>query len=260
MSKEAAPPTIIKLLVEENFNLRNKELYLSYKELDKDCNWSYRDLYCSDTLTNFVHDSIRPLYKKLWNNFFKVKYYSEDFKSLTKDRSKICIYLKYWFYDQLLHKNIDNDGIGKFFSAWESTSQGYKRDLIGCELYKMNLNEIKETKLLYDYFLLYDGYNIDELVSHKIYVSPYCQYLKKAADVYKKRKSECAIEKNSGLCKEFENYIKKHMIKKDITLFKGKCKNEEQLVFKRMNASETRLNPSLRTLVENVHFNITMKK
>ncbi|EDL42886.1 variable surface protein Vir21-related [Plasmodium vivax] len=293
MSNGTAPPTIKELLLDEvnfyisfkplkrtyhlnilfiqkvskrifrnnknNYNLRNKGLYLSYNDFNKECKWSYRDLYCSDALTNFVDESIRPLYKKLWNNLFKVKYFSEDFKSLPKEKKKICIYLKYWFYDQLLSKNISNDGIGKFFSAWESTSQGYKRDLIGCELYKMSLNEIKETKLLYDYFLLYDGYNNDELVSHKIYVSPYCQYLKEAADVYKKRKIECVSGNNIERCKEFKNYIKNYMIKNDITLFKGKCKNEEQRV-ERMDATETMFNPALKELVEKVHFIITMKK
>ncbi|CAI7718290.1 PIR protein [Plasmodium vivax] len=250
MSNGTAIPTIKELLLDENFNLREKELYLSYNELNKECKWSYRDLYCSDILTKFVDKSIRPLFKKLWNNFFKVRYFLEDFKYLSKKGNKICIYLKYWFYDQLLSENINDDGIDKFFSAWESTAQGYKHDLIGCEIYKMNLNEIKETKLLYDYFLLHEGYNNDDLVNHKIYVSPYCQYLKEAADVYKKRKSECTSDNNSGLCKEFQKYIKNHMIKKNITLFKGKCKNEEKIVVERMDASETISNPALKELVE----------
>ncbi|KMZ82864.1 variable usrface prootein Vir21, partial [Plasmodium vivax India VII] len=207
--------------------MREKELYKSYNELNQKCSWTYRDLYCSDALTSFVDDSIRHLYKKLWNNFFKVKYYSGDFKYLTKDKKKFCAYLKYWFYDKLLSKNVNDKVIEKFFSDWESTTKSYNLDTIGCELYKMNLNEIKETKQLYDYFLFHDGYTINDLVNHKIYVSPYCQYLKKAADVYKKRKSECASDHNSGRCKEFNNYIDRKMIKNDITLFKGKCKNEE---------------------------------
>ncbi|KMZ95645.1 variable usrface prootein Vir21, partial [Plasmodium vivax Mauritania I] len=249
MSNGTATPTIKELLLDENYNLRNKGLYLSYNDFNKECKWSYRDLYCSDILTKFVDDSIRPLFKKLWNNFFKVKYFLEDFKYLPNDKTKICIYLKYWFYDQL-SKNIDDNDIDKLFSAWKPTAQGYKRDLIGCELYKMNLNEIKETKLLYDYFLLHEGYNNDELVSHKIYVSPYCQYLKEAADVYKKRKSECVYGNDSGKCKEFKNYIERHMIKKNITLFKGKCKNEEQLVVERMDTPEAILNPALKELVK----------
>ncbi|GAW79041.1 variable surface protein [Plasmodium gonderi] len=253
MSGGTRIPTIHKLLVEDDYKLREKDLYLTYIEFSKPC-VPGDDINCSDILAESLNGRMRKLYKQFVHNFHKLKDTENLFKRINGMEKKGCTYLKYWLYDRFIYNKYSDDDIQSFFNSWELSMKSLFDEQCECKLHRMNLDELQRIKNLYDYFLFYDGYGSVDLVSHKIYSSSYCSYLQGAENIYNNMKIEC-VDNNKEYCKEF-NDLRKHinvdMNKIKIILFKGNCKNEITGTFKKTNEPKNMLiNPLLKGLIEN---------
>ncbi|KMZ77286.1 hypothetical protein PVIIG_05331 [Plasmodium vivax India VII] len=229
-------------LTEENPSLKNSELHKFYSEFNEDCNTNVDDLYCTIQISP---EAIGPSAKKLCNVFFcnlkQLLGRDKDY-FIKKDEScninNICIYLKFWFYDQVIKEKLTANDVKSIINHWGSQKDIFLSEYkCPCEFYEMELSEIKEIKQLYDYFVFYDVYKKFSIINNKIYNSSYCKYLKKAIDLYNRKVAQCKKNETS-LCKEFNNYIKRSINADYLLAFNGECKNEK-LSKSRYRSNET---------------------
>ncbi|KMZ95690.1 hypothetical protein PVMG_05834 [Plasmodium vivax Mauritania I] len=219
-------------LTEENPRLKNSELHKFYNEFNEDCNSNVDDLYC--TIQN-SHEEIGSSAKKLCNKFFcklkKLLREKPDYFTKKDDSYKInnrCTYLKFWFYDQVIKEKLTENDVKSIINHWKRQKDIFLGEYkCPCEFYEMKKNEIKNIKKLYDYFVFYDVYKKFSIINNKIYNSSYCKYWKSVIDLYNQKVLECKQIKNSGSCKEFDNYIKSSINTNYLLAFNGECKNEK---------------------------------
>ncbi|SBT02009.1 PIR Superfamily Protein [Plasmodium ovale curtisi] len=191
-------------------------------------------IYCGQDHNNdFTYDSVRELYNKFYPNL-KVISNNEikTFKEITVEKNKLCIYLKYWFFDQIMTKGMDNSQIIQFFDVWNKLKGETCSDCV-CQFYKLSLNEIKQIKYLYDYFLFYD--RSDEVkeknvAKDKIFSTEYCSYIKESSFIYSSRVVGCEGNTVNSYCKEFNEYIKNYIKFDDDELSLIQCPGDLSLV------------------------------
>lgn len=156
----------------------------------------------------------------------------KTFKEITVEKNKLCIYLKYWFFDQIMTKGMDNSQIIQFFDVWNKLKGETCSDCV-CQFYKLSLNEIKQIKYLYDYFLFYD--RSDEVkeknvAKDKIFSTEYCSYIKESSFIYSSRVVGCEGNTVNSYCKEFNEYIKNYIKFDDDELSLIQCPGDLSLV------------------------------
>ncbi|GAB69655.1 hypothetical protein PCYB_004040 [Plasmodium cynomolgi strain B] len=138
----------------------------------------------------------------------------------------LCIYLKYWLYDQLIERQVNQDDFTSFFNHWNKQKNEKCSDC-ECEFPIKEFSEIIQIKSIYDVFLFWDSYNDKNKMNKVISNMEYCKYIDESKILYDLYKVMCKSDNNSLLCKEFNNYIIPHLKIDDN--FNIICKMEEEL-------------------------------
>ncbi|KMZ87787.1 hypothetical protein PVBG_05039 [Plasmodium vivax Brazil I] len=196
----------------EDLNISNiNKLYVAF--FDDDCYGPVAGyLHCSsDNSYESIPPSLFDLYKKFERNITSISNESIDaYKHIEKNKSKLCIYLKYWLYDQLIKRQVNQDDFTKFFNLWNERKKE-KCSLCECEFPIQKISEIKQIKKIHDAFLFWDSYNDKAKMKNVISNMEYCKYIDDSKILYYSYQMKCENGNNSLLCKEFNNYIIPHL-------------------------------------------------
>ncbi|CAI7723116.1 PIR protein [Plasmodium vivax] len=212
MAPSAKTYTLTKLS-SENDELKDTYLYEFYlHHFDKECDNSAGS---SDFCVSYNGDepldpSLHEFYGKLERNLKRIPILSTD---PTEDKHKLCFYLKYWFYDQVISKNIQNNQITQLLNIWEQ-NKSKKCPECKCELDVKSLHNIKGLKQYYDYYLFLEAYKNTETMSKEIYNKKYCKYLEDARVSYILFTTECFSKYALSVkeyCNEFIEYIMEYL-------------------------------------------------
>ncbi|KMZ99274.1 hypothetical protein PVNG_02157 [Plasmodium vivax North Korean] len=208
---------------EDDYNIKADILYKFYFEFNNNYNINHNDFPIEDYFSNLLSTgSARDLFKKFIENIkFLSKKYSNKFNKIDKGEQikKRCIYLKYWFYDEILKKKFNNSDIDKLNKDWESKKNLFSsNEYFSCEFYKLNLEQIKEIKKLYHFLIIYNIYK-----NNDIYPSAYCQYLKELSDIITKNTTSCESHSNDAYCNEYNTYIKPYINEDILPLPDDRC-------------------------------------
>ncbi|KMZ82576.1 variable surface protein Vir21 [Plasmodium vivax India VII] len=218
-------------LIDKDPTLCNNDLFKFYKKFSSKCEDLNDEAYCKVNMFEGVNESANDIFKKLMRNVNKIIKNSDIYYNTIDNGNYInkrCIYLKYWLYDKILTKNIDESNIGKIFEALVPNNEKPSDNSLKCEFHEIKLNEIKDIKKLYDYFVFYDGYKfVGNIINDKIFNSVHRDYLKGAIDVHKKAESDCTEKNITGYCNEYNNYIKKYIDGKVLYSLEKKLKDED---------------------------------
>ncbi|KMZ90577.1 variable surface protein Vir21 [Plasmodium vivax Mauritania I] len=198
-----------------NQELKNTDLYTFYHyHFDKICDNTPKSLYFCDPFNGdkSLDLSLQEFYRKLERNLKLIPQLSaKSDEEISVDKHKLCFYLKYWFYDRVIAKEIDSTQITQFLSIWELNK---REKIFECEHDVKSLPNIKVLKQYYDYYLFLDAYkNIDNL-SKEICYKVYRKYLEDARASYSLFTTKCSnngADAAKGYCKEFNKYIKQYL-------------------------------------------------
>ncbi|KMZ95382.1 variable surface protein Vir21 [Plasmodium vivax Mauritania I] len=219
-------------LIDNDPTLCNNDLFKFYDKFSSKCEDSNGEDYCKVNMFEDVNGSAKDIFKKLMRNVnMLIKDNGKHYDTIDKGNytSKRCIYLKYWLYDKILTENINESSISKIFNALSQNKENLTNNDIKCEFHEINLNEIKDMKKLYDYFVFYDGYKfVENIIYDKIFNSVHHDYLKRAIDVHKNAESECSKQDiTGGYCNEYNKYIKKYIDSDVLNSLEKKLKDED---------------------------------
>ncbi|VUZ99876.1 PIR protein [Plasmodium vivax] len=196
----------------EDLNISNiNKLYVAF--FDDDCYGSVaRYLHCSsDNSYESILPSLFDLYKKFERNITSISNESIDaYKNIEKNKSKLCIYLKYWLYDQLIKRKVNQENYTKFFNLWNER-KAVKCSECECEFPIKEFSEIEQIKKIYDFFLFWDSYKDKEEIINVISNKEYCKYIDASKSLYYLYQMKCEKDNNLLLCKEFNKYIFPHL-------------------------------------------------
>ncbi|KMZ76898.1 hypothetical protein PVIIG_05826 [Plasmodium vivax India VII] len=128
------------------------------------------------------------------------------------DEGKLCFYLKYWLYDQIVDKKIDSE-ISQFWELWKSLKTENCQKCT-CEFEIEKISDIKKLKTIYDYILFKDTYDNEEKINAAISKRKFCPYINEARILYLFKKPPCTKETDK-FCNEIKKYIIPHLKTKD---------------------------------------------
>ncbi|GAB69533.1 CYIR protein, partial [Plasmodium cynomolgi strain B] len=168
-----------------------------------------------ESLDSFPYE----FYIKLERNLKLIpKISDESIEERSKDKNKLCFYLKYWFYDQVITKGIKNTQITQLLKIWQQ-NKIKKCTECECELDVKSLNDINGLKKIYDYYLFLELYKDKNIMSHNIYNKDYCKYLEDARASYKLLYiSRCSKNNANDVYKYCNEFIKHIMPYDDIDM------------------------------------------
>ncbi|SBT02947.1 PIR Superfamily Protein, partial [Plasmodium ovale curtisi] len=188
------------------------DLYKSYEVLNKSLADLNNTNFCVNISFSELDDpDVISLQKKLLRNLGILQKPEEFFVGdITKSKDKLCVYLKYWLYEQLIVNDFSNFEINLLFDFLEKHKNGCMKDKSlekTCNFYKLSLKDIHEIKNLYDYIEFLNNKDIkiyDEISKDHEWVS----YFKKGLDLYKISKIRCSSDKHNNYCYEFNEFEK----------------------------------------------------
>ncbi|CAI7718695.1 Plasmodium vivax Vir protein, putative [Plasmodium vivax] len=200
---------------ELNETVLNK-LYQSYFESDCVYRFESFDTCYPDEREETLPQNLRELYKKFERNIIllcdKSKKFSVEWE---KNEDKLCFYLKYWIYDQLISNNVSDAHFSQFFKIWNENKGKNYLDC-GCKFNITHFLNVKLLKKIYDYFLFLEAYEKTAKINEKVSNMNYCKYIEDAKAVYTTYPSICETS-NTETCQEFKKYISPYMKKDDDT-------------------------------------------
>ncbi|KMZ83417.1 hypothetical protein PVBG_06103 [Plasmodium vivax Brazil I] len=169
-------------------------------------------LHCpSDNSYGSIPSSLTDLYKKFVRNITLISdESSEAFNYIKIDKSKLCIYLKYWLYDQLIKRKVNQENFTIFFNHWNEQKTN-KCPECKCEFPIEKISEIEQIKKIHDFFLFLDSYKDKEEIINVISNKEYCKYIDASKSLYYLYQMKCEKDNNLLLCKEFNKYIFPHL-------------------------------------------------
>ncbi|SBT55114.1 PIR Superfamily Protein [Plasmodium ovale wallikeri] len=201
------------MFAQEHVTLAQTDLYELYYTFNNVCNdiGGSPQLCSSDQSYKSLDSSVQELYKKLVSNLKRISNYEDNsFREEIEDKNKMCTYLKYWYYEQLITKNISDINISKIIEVWDKEKQSFP--MCTCELYIKKLSDIKALKKIYDYFLFYELYKDINTIKNNVFDKPYCKYLEDVNRyLYTMLEMDCETKENSPYCKELKKYIKNYI-------------------------------------------------
>ncbi|GAB69623.1 hypothetical protein PCYB_003720 [Plasmodium cynomolgi strain B] len=204
--------TLLEFEEQNNSEFSQTNLNVLYKAFfNNECSgnsYSYYD-YCEQDESYELKDQHRELYKKFERNLKLITNDTDYYGRYGTDNVKLCFYLKYWFYDQLIVNNFTNENIAKILKLWNERKEK-KCANCDCEFDVKNLYEIKILKNIYDYFFFLDAYKDISKISTKISKKNYCKYVALGSTYLSTYEKNCKSD-NGSFCKEFKKYIKKYV-------------------------------------------------
>ncbi|KMZ88483.1 hypothetical protein PVBG_05441 [Plasmodium vivax Brazil I] len=212
-----------------NDKLRLSNLNTFYQSyFDSACD-NYVDsyYYCSeDTDLDTLPPHLLQLYRKFVRN---LKLMWVDGKTIydiwEKDKKKLCSYLKYWLYDQLISNDVSQDHFLQFFNLWNK-HKSEKCSKCECEFNITNFPNVKMLKKAYDYSLFLKAYKKTAKINNQIFNKNYCKYIAEAKAIYSLLELSC--EKNyTAHCKEFKEYVLPYVKYKDSRRYEVVVEDED---------------------------------
>ncbi|KMZ76861.1 hypothetical protein PVIIG_06049 [Plasmodium vivax India VII] len=197
-----------------NFLEGNDKLILSYLNtfyqsyFDHECSNNVDSFYyCSqDTNINTRLPGLWQIYRKFERN---LKFIWDDERMYDffweTNKEKLCSYLKYWIYDQLISKDISQDDFSQFFKLWNER-KSEKCSKCKCEFNITSLYHVKQLKKTYDYSLFLKAYKNTAKINKKIHNMNYCKYISDAKAMYSLLGDTCK-KKKAEYCNEFNEYV-----------------------------------------------------
>ncbi|SBT74000.1 PIR protein [Plasmodium ovale] len=238
---ESKGDNILILLTENDTFVKNPELKLFYEELDTVCSKGEKSGCDVTTYDKYPDDhKFTTFYKKLHGIKKKFSSDVDKFENLKNEPTKRCMYLKYWFYNQVIHNGFTSNEIMDIFQLWDNSYNkiefSIKDDRINvrygnsdgdadikCLINFTTVDDIKKVKVLFDYTENYHGNKKKISINKKICGTIYEDYIKRTIGICNVRDSRSSNE--SGFCKELNEY-------KDIygitTLPELECTEEEE--------------------------------
>ncbi|KNA01580.1 hypothetical protein PVNG_06180 [Plasmodium vivax North Korean] len=195
----------------------NSKFYKIYEVFDKSCE-SFTDghLSCLRDPTNSWAKSGKAIkvLKKLYSNLYRIyatltgsnNSYVDDIK---REDYKLCFTsLKYWLYDQIITKELEETKIVEIFTGWKSYIKGKVENPTSnyCEFNKLTLDEIKKLKNIYAlYTVLYDN---DKFETCNKNTCKYLDYVGKGLDELISSINSCSSNPNmTNYCKELKEFL-----------------------------------------------------
>ncbi|SBT74391.1 PIR protein [Plasmodium ovale] len=201
------------MFVEEDASLKETKLYKLYEKFDNVCDHGIEspELCSSDESHKSLNISIQEVYKKLISNLKRIsRNNGQIYDEITSDKNELYTYLKYWFYDHIIKKDITDSQINEILTVWNKEKiQNFAE--CKCEFNIKSSSLIKQIKKIYDYSLFYEKYKDARSTNEKIYNSKYCKYLDGVNIHYTMLEESCTTTPNKLECKEFNNYIKNYI-------------------------------------------------
>ncbi|SBT55707.1 PIR Superfamily Protein [Plasmodium ovale wallikeri] len=220
-----------KLLKKDPY-LKLSAVYKFYNGFNEKCSNTDNFFKCNEfESSSIVGKSAKELHSKFMRNVKNLKIKDNSyFNNIDNgnDLEKRCIYLKYWLYKEILTKITEDKDIDSLLSSLSSEKIYFLSDAYSCEFYKMDKKEIREIKKIYEYFLFYNIYKKYTLEDVAKLDRVHCNYLKEVHYLYDQISKKCLeSESESDYCKEFNNYIKKHVSESILSSFNAECKRYE---------------------------------
>ncbi|KNA01607.1 hypothetical protein PVNG_05972 [Plasmodium vivax North Korean] len=160
----------------------------------------------SDGFEGTLPSNLRELYKKFERNLILLCDKSKEFTvPWENNEGKLCFYLKYWIYDQLISNNVSQDEFSQFFKLWND-HKGKEYSQCACKFEIKNFLKVNQLKQVYDYFLFLEAYEKISKIQDKVSNMNYCKYIEEAKILYSLYLSNCE-DSIADYCKEFMKYI-----------------------------------------------------
>ncbi|SCA83701.1 VIR protein [Plasmodium vivax] len=207
--------------IKDNYvSIRNSEFYKIYKEFDESCE-KYRydnGASCYDEMLEdpSLSDNVISILKNLYSNIYKVYASNERknndyFEELLPEVKKIgCICLKYWLYDQIISKGLEESQITGLFKGYETYINGKIKGASRnyCNISDLSLNHINMLKNIYAlYAIFYNNTNVSETCNND--KCKYTDYFGKGLDDFINSFKKCTSNSpNDNYCNEFNEFIK----------------------------------------------------
>ncbi|SCA83696.1 VIR protein [Plasmodium vivax] len=188
----------------QNSKLDETKLIILYKSFfEEKCNTRYGDYSncLSDESERTLDPTLWELYKKFERNVKLIQDEPEYYSYWETDNKKLCFYLKYWIYDQLIGKNITNEQFSNFINLWNEKKK-VKCPSCECKFNVTSFSNVKQLKRAYDYFLFLNAYKDTTTISKHIADKHYCRYIENTKAIYSSLETKC-IKDNAPYCKEF---------------------------------------------------------
>ncbi|SCA60727.1 VIR protein [Plasmodium vivax] len=217
-----------------NFLEGNDKLILSYLNIfyqlyfDRACDNSAHFIYnCSqDTNLGTLPSHLLELYRKFERNLKLIWVDGETVYDIWEtDKEKLCSYLKYWIYDQLISKGVSQDDFSRFFELWNERKSEECSKCV-CEFKIKDLYEVNQLKRIYDYSLFLKAYKKTSKINNQISNMSYCNYISEAKAMYELLGHTC--ERNTTeYCKELNKYVLPYIKYVDSGKYKVVEENED---------------------------------
>ncbi|SBT54340.1 PIR Superfamily Protein [Plasmodium ovale wallikeri] len=215
---------------EEDSEFKNGSLYILYNKFMNSCTPDEDEIFkyehCSlEQYEGILNSSLIIFINKVLTNLKRISNNKLIFSGgIDFDEKKVCTNFKYWFFDQILDKEFNDDHIEKLFENLDEKKGNFVK--ANCEFYPMKLCDIMIMKKIYNYYAFYHAYNGEqEKIIKEISKSKYCENIKNGiiySDYYDSTCSRSPYN-NKSICKEFNNYIKNHIKFEKYKLSSIKC-------------------------------------
>ncbi|GAW84258.1 variable surface protein [Plasmodium gonderi] len=131
--------------------MRDNNVKKYYKKFENGCSNNKNDMYyCSPLLEEGIHADVKYIYYKIYAIKTKLETLDNEFTPDEKNSDKFCIYFKYWFYDQIISKALDESNTQKIFELLYNLNLSHH---ITCPHNTLKIEEIKTIQLLLYYYL-----------------------------------------------------------------------------------------------------------
>ncbi|CAG9474499.1 unnamed protein product [Plasmodium vivax] len=208
--------TLDKIKQKHSF-IEHSKFYKIYNEYDNECNiYSNVDACYKDTKGLLSSPSKEnELLKKLYSNLYKI---FSTLNNITNDYfvnnpindEKLCyLCLKYWLYDQIITKDLEDGQIIALFEGWKNHIENeiiYK-NLKPCKFYNLNKDEINNIRKVYALYTIFyeNNKNWGSCNSDKC---EYMDYFGEALDEFINGINSCSGKPSTdNYCKEFDEFV-----------------------------------------------------
>ncbi|CAI7723970.1 hypothetical protein PVPAM_000009900 [Plasmodium vivax] len=206
--------------IQEQYNfIANSVFYNIYKEFDKPCSDYPFDRGVSCPPDSFggsrISEKVINLLKELYSNFYRVNItcegHNNDYFGLNLEEAKKigCACLKYWLYDQIITKGLNESEIKDLFNGYNNHINGKINDIrvYNCNLNELVLNDIKNLKKIYALNTFLHTYvtNFNKCNSNSC---KYMEYFGEGLDEFIISVNRCVSNPNlTNYCNEFNEFL-----------------------------------------------------
>ncbi|KMZ94047.1 hypothetical protein PVMG_02273 [Plasmodium vivax Mauritania I] len=194
----------------------NSKFYKIYKVFDESCEsfTDHKDSCCTQSTESWAQSSVViELLKDLYSNLYRVyatlpgsnNDYVDD---VGKKDYKLCYTsLKYWLYDQIIIKGLEETKIDEIFTGLENHVKKKITNTFenGCEFNKLTLDEIKKLKNIYALYTVLYNHKFEPCNKK---TCKYLDYVGKGLDELIGSINSCSSDSNrTNYCIEFEEFV-----------------------------------------------------